>query len=65
MAIVIPTLVVIGIALFTHGLFDVLWGDKPDRVIGRVLIALSVASLGVGILGTLSVLTAAAAQMSR
>ncbi len=56
MAIVVPTLVVIGIALLTHGLFSALLEGAADRLTGKLLIALSVASLSLGGLGALSVL---------
>ncbi|HUO93520.1 MAG TPA: hypothetical protein VMU22_11385 [Rhizomicrobium sp.] len=56
MAIVVPTLIVGGIALFIHGLFHILSGGISERVTGSILIALSAASLGFGTLGTLSVL---------
>lgn len=56
MAIVVQTLVVIGIALFMRGMFHLVWGGRLDRLIGRILIALSAASFGIGTLGTLSLL---------
>ena len=55
MAIIVPTFVVIGIALFMNGLFRTLWEGDSDRLTGKLLIALSVVSLSLGGLGALSV----------
>ena len=55
MAIVVPAFVVTGIALFMNGLFRSLWEGDSNRLTGKLLIALSVVSLGLGGLGALSV----------
>lgn len=54
-AILVPTFVVIGIALFLNGLFRTILEGDSDRLTGKLLMALSVASLSLGGLGALSV----------
>ena len=54
MAIVVPSLVVIGLALFVHGLFRILLDNDASWLTGKILIALSLASISLGGLGALS-----------
>jgi hypothetical protein len=54
-ALIVPTFIVIGTILFGWGLFRSMWETRRDRIIGGLLVCLSMASFGVGWWGLASV----------
>jgi hypothetical protein len=48
MGLIVPTFVVLGLILFMWGLFRSMWDTRTDKIVGRFLIAMSMASFGAG-----------------